>query len=917
MAALSYSLTFAGIPVITDDGKQFLSLIEGYTNAYPASKIEGTLAAMQRPLADVIDEVNRLIPFLYINDFKLPNYYLGHDLSALSNKDIGPHPNPYLLIGDWYYPTTMSRWSAMRVLATSSMVKQLLVATNGGSTASLLSIVGVPISPRATSTPTSAWTVNTLMRMLPPRPLGEHAGGLDGLFLVTLVDDRYYNTSIPVSLRVTSTTQWTDLITALSLAMEVTISYSSIPIAYSQPEPDSQLWCNVESAATLLDAVAYNLGRVVVRNLDGTYTLQTFQEAQVQIALNRGSLNLVERLAGGDMFSSGGNLPAGPLLAARNSVAPSAIVIGYPKYVKGDDPVPHFLDPRYCGQRPSSWYETGLGSRYSITVPIASGGIAVSGLAGTSTALMRDTAKALGDSEGTGTPLNISGLTSLAMQTAQDVWGWQVIASLDEVYPGILAWAPEGAHDIIWSWSAKRGICSTRVIRGDWNHDVTELQHAGPPVSGGTIAPRGHGGHSVALSVWDTFSGAIPSMSISATGLTSGGMQVTLGSGQVGYIPTNYRWRGKIDDEVILFEGASNGVIIDIAWRGIDGTQQVAHGAGASIFPLSDYQHGVNSLRAGEGSFIAPDVLTSGGVQGAALVPQFQTVQTIDSGIPAGGGVRVFYNPVTNSQVNRESVRIIERNTRPFLGSKRYAGQFIGYGGIGSPPQYLIDEPLGSGAITSGMIASGAINITLNLINITTTNITLVSGANNYSVSGVSKALIATGLSGGASINGFGGGAPYQVLYVWNVGSTPVVLQNQKAFGGALLCPLQSDYTLWPLDGVTLEYDASSGSASGVWRFDNPTIGTALQSGSNLTPAPQVYATRQINFSSGLSMVDNQDGSVNVYILSGKADALPCDSWYSGVFTVLVSGVFDSGTCTLTLQSKTITVNCGKIVSVV
>jgi len=283
------------------------------------------------------------------------------------------------------------------------------------------------------------------MYMLPPRPLGETAGLVDGLYLVTLVDERYWWQYVSASLLGSGDYTWDSLLIELESALGITLAYDPIPLVYGTPEYDSYFWTNIESAAALLDAVAYNIGRVVVRRYDGTYELDTPAESVVIAQTNRGDVNQLYRVAGGDLFLQSGTtaLPVKGLDNSRNTVVPAGVTVTFPLYVVGDDPVPHFMNPRYANPRPSAWIEESYGNIWPVNVPIQSGGSLVSGLIGTGGVVglitsgsfipapefsltIQDTAKALisgeaayhGDAQTM--PLNQSGLVALAVQIASD-----------------------------------------------------------------------------------------------------------------------------------------------------------------------------------------------------------------------------------------------------------------------------------------------------------------------------------------------------------------------------------------------------------------------------------------------------------------------------------------------------------------
>lgn len=628
----SFLLTFAGIPFITDKASVFRS--PGHTPHGQEGAERNFPPRDQQPLADLIDEIDRLIPFNYLQDFSPASDYPGRNLGAIARKMFqGPFPNPKIRIGDWYYPTGASRWSVFRGLATSGQVKKMMKQT-AGHVAATFTMYQNPFSPSnpnfGNAVSVANYTLTSKMYMLPPRPLGETAGKFDGLYLVTLVDERYYWQRIPVSLagslRLDSwnATDWLTLINNVLNTLGVgPADASQLPPTYaaSGPELDSQLWTNFEPAPIVLDALCANIGRTLVRSLEGTYSVLMPGESAATAATNRGIATKVFRTAGGDMFvPSGSLLPVGGLSQSPNAVIPANVTVSFPKYVAGKDPVPHFSNPRYENQRPSAWYEESYGDTASVKVPIINAGPQIwssgalnsgapvisgvitpggsaSGLTSiTSGALsgsfvsgatflsgvvgifsynhvIHDTAKALYSTEASlgGTPANASGLTALAQQIAQDFYASQVAAALDETYPGTFAWTPEGIHDIVWTYSERARGAFTRVLRTQWNNFIGELQHGTPPDSSLTFTanPPGVGGPSVAQTWRDSFSGIIATQ-VLASGSASPGLGFTgvaIPSGDlfarfadISYFPTQNRWRGTIDNEEFLFEGTSGGI---------------------------------------------------------------------------------------------------------------------------------------------------------------------------------------------------------------------------------------------------------------------------------------------------------------------------------------------------------------------
>ncbi len=497
MAKFLYSLTLGQVPLLLDSGT-------GFRSSGPVAAPDGgkdLVIRKYQPCEDIVSTLNRIIPFHQLNDLSPATTYPGKNLGALAWKDNFDCPAK-TRIGEWYYPTGASRFSVFRGLATSTMVKQIQEESSGGPTPLTFTMKAVPQGPGEFLE--ASYTLSSLMYVLPPRPLAEHGGRYDGLFLITLVDERYYGIGTPCSLTVSEGTTWDTLLTALGASLGLSLSYSALDAVYGVPEPDSQLWANKEDAAVLLDAVACNLGRVVVRDLDGTYHLYTHAESYALAVANRGNAGSVVRTAGGDIFYSGSVFKTGSLVPFKNSIVPGRIDVTFPKYVYGDDPIPHFVNSRYSPPRPSTWYEDSYGDVLSIGVGISSGtdyaGSTISGLTGIGSQSIRTTAKALYAAEG-GDNVNASGLTALAMRLARDRYDQQALIALDEVYPGTFAWALEGFHDVIWTYSARARGAFTRVQRGPWNNQAAEMQHGTVPQAGGVINQSGVGGKSVPLAV--------------------------------------------------------------------------------------------------------------------------------------------------------------------------------------------------------------------------------------------------------------------------------------------------------------------------------------------------------------------------------------------------------------------------------
>jgi hypothetical protein len=674
-------------------------------------------------LTDFIDEINRLMPYQYLSDFQFPSFP-SRNILGVAMTDESRQPTPMIRINDFYYPNNATRWSVFRGLATSSIVKKIneAVASSNGQTYGTFKINSVVKGRDSTK-----YGISTPLYMLPPRIIGETESA-EGLYLITLVDERYFFQGTLATLPITPYSTWTDLIDYLAVTLGISVSYSNILESYQRPEPDSALWSTGESAAALLDAVAYNIGAIVVRNYDATYRLLSPSASYSIARSNRGSSSYslsttgntsgesstgVIRIAGGQLYPPAGISKAGNRTPFKNVAVPQQVNVTFPKYIVGNDPVPHFVNSRYRNPRSTSWIEDSYGSVYNIAVPIASGGDLVSGLRGVSQQYIHDTAKAVynTEAEAIGTPLNYSGLVSLAMQVATDFYSYRIAPDLDETYPGIVNWTPEGNHDVIFTVSDRRRLAATRVIRPSWTLSVTELQHSTPPSSGGSYIVAGAGGTSVAQTYKDTtsFSGTLITTTLGAS-LASGAFTATFGG--INHFPTQNRWRGQIENEKLLFEGTSGGTTVGIAQRGIDGTLQVEHDNGKTITWIQpDTAYGVNLVTFGKSQFIHPATLSSGGISEVEVLPQIQSVVVLDgtgavlSGLTYHSGIVTYFNAAgANVWVSGELVWITERNSGIQLTQgTRYGAQLAGYNAqIGSlqkvAPVYLTNVGGGGGA---------------------------------------------------------------------------------------------------------------------------------------------------------------------------------------------------------------------------
>lgn len=381
----------------------------------------------------------------------------------------GWRPRPRL--GTFFYPSGATRWAEFHGLATTTQ-KDLMVAAVLSASAQPVPGSFVVRADADAGDALAQGGISTQLYLLPPRPLTVVDGGLDGLWLITLVDERWYWQYRSAGIvHPSAGTTWAALFAQLASALTITLDVGTIDSVYGVPSEDSPLWSNHENAAGLLDAVAWNVGKLVVRNLDGSYTLQTPASARVVLAGQRGAL----LLGGGDPLAA----DAGPVSRPAQAILPARVTVSFPRFVVNQS----WVDTRDSRDRvvPSH------GDVYVKEVTLADAGYAqYQGHAGSK--VLHDSARAYYNDAGDLTPINQSELDNLAVRLARDCYDAQ-LAGVDETYPGIRAWTPEGLSDILWVY--RGDACYTRVQRKPWNFGVSEYQHEFTGTGPGTNPPPG------------------------------------------------------------------------------------------------------------------------------------------------------------------------------------------------------------------------------------------------------------------------------------------------------------------------------------------------------------------------------------------------------------------------------------------
>lgn len=277
--------------------------------------------------------------------------------------------------------------------------------------------------------------IATDLWMLPARPLSTAAPGGNALWLLSLVDDRYFWWETSLQYDVTEgITTWLQLYAAIGVALGLTISADPINSAYGRPTQEytvayRQLPC-------MLDAVAWSVGQRIVRALDGSVYAQnaltaiSSQKTQEALYANR------KRRGGVFALNASQVNDLSALVPEAIDVVYQSDGIGRPD--NGNYPVTATLATLLLGQFPQPQ---------------------ISGQPWTKVLHRYESAAFPG-------PSNVTALVSLTNQFATDWYRWQ-LAMMDRWHVGTVPWNPEGLNDI--EWRVMNSEVLTHVKRGVFN----------------------------------------------------------------------------------------------------------------------------------------------------------------------------------------------------------------------------------------------------------------------------------------------------------------------------------------------------------------------------------------------------------------------------------------------------------------
>jgi hypothetical protein len=296
----------------------------------------------------------------------------------------------------------------------------------------------------------------------------------ENLYVLTLVDERYWWMSKTAQIAVTSQQSWETLYAAIATALGISITVDTIPAAYLSPA--QELTSKYHYLPPLLDAVAYSCGQRIIRTLDGSVIAQNASSAQAAntILYNEYAGNYT----GGGVFRFDRTSPFSDLA----ELVPNDFRMVFPIHLTNETKDPQTACADKCGDV----YEVSV-TLQSLALPLYSGIQAKSGTKTIQTAGIAwyyDSPRVLQN----GTELN-----ALATQFASDWYTWQAIGDQTRIIPSLVEWTGEGANDFVeWQFWPRP---STMVIR-DAVNDLAlwtfhETTRPAPDHSSGSPASSG------------------------------------------------------------------------------------------------------------------------------------------------------------------------------------------------------------------------------------------------------------------------------------------------------------------------------------------------------------------------------------------------------------------------------------------
>lgn len=383
-------------------------------------------------------------------------------------------------INTWYRPVGASRWAFGLFLA-DTQTKNAIVSVQGAVNSGTQLVL-------SHGTISRAW----LCYVLPPRPISADVGYDSGLWILPVVDERYFWQFVSSGQLITDTTTWEDLMQGFATALGITLTIDAISSDYGTPNVATFNAGVYSNAAVMLDAAAISVGQRIVLDYQaaggGAYFEEVYRSCSWSTSNSKRSYNLSLQHPEGSMQT--GILSGSS--AGFSAITPEWIDVVFRKWDSGNIVAPTYF--YVSRQNATSYIDTGYTSGRGLTINSTALGD-VSGLAWSTD------------------PTNKSTLDSLAAQIATDFYsslGW----FSDQNYIGIPGYIETGFDDYV-EFSVGRVrddgsyALKTRVHTQPHNfgtqvllHQVVNTHEYGQVVEGKLDGPVTPGG-SATLSVWE------------------------------------------------------------------------------------------------------------------------------------------------------------------------------------------------------------------------------------------------------------------------------------------------------------------------------------------------------------------------------------------------------------------------------
>lgn len=411
------------------------------------------------PLTAPNQEINRLIDLHGLDAIRL---FEQPSWSGLNGRNADFNLVRDAKLGKLLWPRGASRWATGLFLATQSqldairrIVKPQLDDTTPATSASLR-IWDDENEDDGTE-------ISAPMYLLSPWPLFQHDdddSDIEKFWLLPFVDERYFWWWKKADITITQgTTTWDDLITSVMAGLGVT-DFTADAIIEEYLFPHASLTSHFEYLPPLLDAIAYSVGRRIVRQLTGKVVVQAPETARTD------SLELLDTWR--EWTLQGGSMATGDNAEPDNQInlwatAPASVTMTFPLI----DITVHEED-------------SDLADATQITVNLAdlpdTKADYLDQQQRTGSKLVRSTAVCWADS-GTPETASTDELTTLVETWAADWYFWQ-FSDQYRMFSTIIPWDGTGMADYV-EWSAWPEL-ATRVVRPPLNDLADTVYHADP-----------------------------------------------------------------------------------------------------------------------------------------------------------------------------------------------------------------------------------------------------------------------------------------------------------------------------------------------------------------------------------------------------------------------------------------------------